>query len=135
MFGAYNEADTHDVYAIILGNGISNDVRVNTFAVKWDGTVEAANPSQTRLNMGIDAGVTASFSCSANAVTTKEITFNKTFASAPNVVVGFYSTSTAAAFGGLAVAVKDITTTGCTAVVFNNTSTGRSPQIEWIAVG
>lgn len=85
-------------------------------------------------NLGITAG-SVSVEAKANAYTDVSISFGNTYSSAPTVVVGFYSTSTAAAFGGLTVAVHSITTTGCKARVFNNTSSGRSPSVHWIAVG
>ena len=85
---------------------------------------------------GVCSGVSDTIAASANAVTTTNISFpSGYFSAAPNVVVGFYSMSTAAAFGGLTCAVKNITTTGADVVVFNNTSSARSPQVEWIAFG
>ena len=83
----------------------------------------------------IKSGVTTTMSCPGNMATTQNVFFGTTFVSAPHVVVGFYSTSTASAFGGLACAVQNIDTVKCTVVVFNNTSSTREPQIEWIAVG
>ena len=71
----------------------------------------------------------------ANSYHDFTVTFNHTYTSYPHVVVGFYSTSTAAAFGGLSCAVNSITKTGCKIRVFNNTSTARSPGVEWIAIG
>lgn len=38
--GTYNEIDTNDTYALIIGNGTADTARSNAFAVKWDGTVD-----------------------------------------------------------------------------------------------
>lgn len=74
-----------------------------------------------------------------NAVTTYPssgyVSFGHTYSSAPDVVVGFYSTSSAASFGGLTIAVSEVTTTGFKVKVFNNTSTDRAPGFYWIAMG
>lgn len=71
----------------------------------------------------------------ANGYKDFTVTFGHTYTSPPHVVPGFYSTSTAAGLGGLSCAVNSITTTGCTIRVFNNTSSARSPAVEWIAIG
>lgn len=54
--GTYNVEDTatttthpdglaaHGAYALIVGNGTSDSARSNAFAVRWDGTMEAAKP-------------------------------------------------------------------------------------------
>lgn len=76
-----------------------------------------------------------SVTTAANSYKDFTVSFGHTYSSAPNVVVGFYSTSTASGFGGLSCAVNSKTTTGCTIRVFNNTSTGRAPGVEWIAIG
>lgn len=85
-------------------------------------------------NLGITSGK-ANVNATANAYTDVSISFGKTYTEVPIVVVGFYSNSTAAAFGGLAVAVNSITTTGCNVRVFNSTSTGRTPEVRWVAIG
>lgn len=77
--------------------------------------------------------VSQSISAAANAVTTYTVTFPNPYDVAPIVVACFYSTSTAAAFGGLSLSVSAITTTSFTVKIFNNTGTGRSPGLFWIA--
>ena len=74
-----------------------------------------------------------SISASANAVTTHTVTFPIPYAASPIVTACFYSTSAAAAFGGLSLSVSAITTTSFTVKIFNNTSTGRTVGIFWIA--
>lgn len=63
------------------------------------------------------------------------VTFGHTYGAAPAVVVGLYSTSTAAAIGSISVAVTSVTTTGFTARLFNAGTTDRSPGFYWIAMG
>lgn len=77
--------------------------------------------------------VAQSIDASPNSVTTHTVTFPTPYDEAPIVVACFYSTSVAAAFGGLSIAVSAITTTSFTVKIFNNTGTGRTPGIFWIA--
>lgn len=62
-----------------------------------------------------------------------DITFPFTFKSTPNVIACFLSTSTEADFANCLIAVSSRTTTGAKIRVFNNSSSGRSPDIFWIA--
>lgn len=39
MQGKYNVEDAEDKYALIIGNGTSNDNRSNTIAIDWDGNI------------------------------------------------------------------------------------------------
>lgn len=87
------------------------------------------------VKTGQIAAGSVSMSAPKNAYTDVSISFGKTFASAPNVVVGFYSASTSYTYGNVAVSVHTITTTGCKARVFNASATDRTPIIEWIAFG
>lgn len=77
--------------------------------------------------------VSQSISATANAVTSHTVTFPIPYAVSPIVTACFYSTSTAAAFGGLSLSVSAITTTSFTVKIFNNTGTGRTVGIFWIA--
>ncbi|HAQ52008.1 MAG TPA: hypothetical protein DCR12_04525 [Lachnospiraceae bacterium] len=44
VIGKYNESDTHDIYAFIIGNGTGDSYRRNGFTVKWDGTAQLGAP-------------------------------------------------------------------------------------------
>lgn len=77
--------------------------------------------------------VAQSISATANAVTSYTVTFPIPYEASPIVTACFYSTSTAAAFGGLSLSVSAITTTSFTVKIFNNTGTGRTVGIFWIA--
>lgn len=63
-----------------------------------------------------------------------QVTFNKTFSSAPVVVVGMMSASTAYGVGSVSVSAHSITATGFTARIFNDNTSARSPYIHWIAM-
>ena len=43
VFGKYNEEDSNDDYALIIGNGTADNARSNAYAQKWDGTHVFAN--------------------------------------------------------------------------------------------
>lgn len=62
-----------------------------------------------------------------------EVTFDEPFPAAPNVVACLNS-SGGYGVGSLSVGVFSITTTGFTARVFNNDTSGRGPDVEWIAI-
>lgn len=85
----------------------------------------------TRGSRGQDTNVPA------NGYKDVNITFGRTYSSAPTVVVGLASTSTASSFGRVNVVVKadSVTTTGCTIRLFNDDSSVRSPGFRWIAIG
>lgn len=84
---------------------------------------------------GVQSGIETGNRAEANAYTDKAVTFPKTFAEAPVVVVSFATDSTAAAMGGLSVSAINRTTTGFTIRFFNNTNTARVPPVSWIATG
>lgn len=59
--------------------------------------------------------------------------FQTPFSNPPTVVIGFVSTSSAAAFGKCSVAVVDVTKTGFTFRFFNGDDSNRNPKFNWIA--
>lgn len=61
------------------------------------------------------------------------VTFAEPFPAAPNVVACLNS-SGGYGVGSLSVGVFSITATGFTARVFNNDTSGRGPDVEWIAI-
>ena len=83
----------------------------------------------------IDAG-TASLSSTvaSGAYRDVAVSFHKTFETAPNVVVGFQSTSTGATFGRCCCSAHSITTTGFTIRMFNGDTAARQPAFYWIAM-
>ena len=62
------------------------------------------------------------------------VTFNVTFTNDPVVFPVIYSTSTSGDIGSLTVSAINITTTGFTLRIFNNSSNQRTPATRWLAV-
>ena len=88
--------------------------------------------------LGIEHGSVASMAIAGSATSTLEVTFPRAFASAPDVVCTFDSSSIASFSGRwdyLTLTVYNITATGFTIRVHNGTSTSFSPGIRWIAIG
>ena len=83
----------------------------------------------------IETGTITGSSVSAGSYGDYSPTFTKAFHSAPIVIACFQSTSTAGAFGKCTLGVVSTTTTGFTVRVFNGDSSGRGPNINWIAIG
>lgn len=63
------------------------------------------------------------------------ITFPVAFKGVPTVIPAFSSTSTAHSFGRATLSAHSITKSGCKIRVFNNDTTGRQPDVLWIATG
>lgn len=81
----------------------------------------------------VQSGEISSTSVTSGAYVDKSVNFDTPFASAPRVVVGFKSTSTAGTFGRCCCAVSAVSATGFTVRIFNGDSATRAPNIEWIA--
>lgn len=86
-------------------------------------------------NCGVLSGIESGNTANANAYTDKAVTFPQAFAEVPVVVACFATDSTAAGMGGISVSVAARSTTGFTLRLYNNTGTGRTPPVAWIAVG
>lgn len=127
--GKYNYGNSD--YAFMVGNGNSSSNRSNAFAVTWDG--KAIIGSKT---IQPESGyVGQSTPVPAGGYLNVTVSFAHTHASAPAVVVGLLSTSTAGAIGSISVAVASVTTTGFTARLFNSGNTDRSPGFYWLTLG
>ena len=88
--------------------------------------------------LGVEHGCIASMTLTGSATSTLEVTFPRAFASAPDVVATFDSSSISSFSGRwdyLTLTVYNITATGFTIRVHNGTSTSFTPGIRWIAVG
>ena len=83
----------------------------------------------------IQHGTKSLGSCAANAYTDIGVTFDVAYSSAPHVVACLHTTSTAATIGSITLAVTSEDANGFTLRVFNNTSSSRSPNCHWIAIG
>lgn len=51
VIGKYNESDTNDTYAFIVGNGTGDNNRRNSFTVKWDGTAQLGAPPVNNMDI------------------------------------------------------------------------------------
>ena len=88
--------------------------------------------------LGVEHGSIASMTLTGSATSTLNVTFPRAFASAPDVVATFDSSSISSFSGRwdyLSLTVYNITATGCTIRVHNGTTTSFTPGIRWIAVG
>ena len=82
----------------------------------------------------LDVGSISGSSVTAGSYKDYNVTFNKVFSVIPKVVASFQSTSTAGAFGRCTLGIVSTSTTGFTVRVFNGDSSGRGPNIDWVAV-
>lgn len=82
----------------------------------------------------IQGGSVTAIEVPANSYTDVSVTFAKPFSSAPSVICGIYSSSTAGAIGSFTVSAINITATGFTARYFNNSSSARTPAGRYIAI-
>ena len=142
-------ADSSGAFAGILAD--YDDGNTNTTADIEVGA--GANGSYCRItsddniiqgDMDIDGKLTAgsldcgsgTFSTFSSAYGDKTVSFNKTFATAPNVVacltVG--AGTTAANNGELCITVLSVSTTDFTVRCFNNTGSSKTPGFNWIAL-
>lgn len=115
---------------VIFGMDGSGGAYADLDAVPW------------RNALGIRAGSVAALGNTAGgAYKDKSVSFGTElggayeFASAPVVVVGFKSDSSAGTFGRCCVSAHSVTTTGFTLRFFNGDSSNRNPEFYWIAIG
>lgn len=141
----YDLIDTNGNHGFSV-NGETLEINTGPFTLsRNEGTVTEAGTLLNAVNLTdnideiatshFDSGVTAGISVAAGAFEDVAITFSQSFTTAPSVVVGFLSSSTAPTFGSCSVAVNSVTTSGFTIRVFNNDSATRAPAVEWIAFG
>ena len=103
------------------------------------GIAQIGDGSGTLLELlGVEHGSIASMTLTGSATSTLNVTFPRAFASAPDVVATFDSSSISSFSGRwdyLTLTVYNITATGFTIRVHNGTTTSFTPGIRWIAVG
>lgn len=131
--GEYNKLDTAEgtpsgnrgKYVFIAGNGTSNTARSNAFAVDWYGKLYTKQ---------IQAGSISGTAIASGNVRTETVTFQQSMSATPIVVASLISSSTSADIGSISVGVHDVSSTGFTCKIFNNSGSSRSPAVNWIAV-
>lgn len=105
----------------------------------YGGIAQIGNGSGNLLELlGVEHGSIASMTLAGETTSTKTVTFPRAFATAPDVVATFDSSSISSFSGRwdyLTLTVYNITATGFTIRVHNGTSTSFAPGIRWIAVG
>lgn len=97
--------------------------------------LQVSERTASQQGIGIDCGYVQGSSVAANSYADYQVDFNFGFANTPIVVVGFYTGSTAGAFGRCCCSVTTKNTWGFTIRVFNGDTTSRSPSLQWIAIG
>lgn len=97
-------------------------------------SVKALQSKILRQILNLEAGRLTGADVPANNYLDRAISFTKPFDAAPIVVPQIQSTSTSATMGSITVSAINITKTGFTVRVFNNTSAQRSPAISWVAI-
>lgn len=117
-----------------------NDTRYsNPVTLMVDGSGDpyvTLNRSAWLRALGICSGSVAALgNTAASAYKDKSVSFGMTYSSAPNVIVGLQSDSTAGTFGRCSVSAHSVTTTGFTLRFFNGDSSNRNPSFYWIAIG
>ena len=126
VLGKYNECDSNNLLEV--GYGTASTPK-NIFAVDIDGNVIAEN-----VPAMMECGQITVSNVASHSYADYQVTFTKTFSSAPIVVVGMMSSSTGHGSGSVSVSAHSITTSGFTARIFNNDTSARSPYIHWIAM-
>ena len=103
---------------------------VNNNAALGPGNIEINNMSVMAVQSG-----KFSVSIPAEGWVEQPITFPRSFNSPPIVIPIFESTSSAGEFGECNIAVNSITATGAKIKMFNAGTTGRAPNVFWVALG
>ena len=119
------------------------DVEVNGTSVVTDRVAEVELKTvngQSLLGSGaislpqIRKGYKSLGEVAANSYRDVAVTYSPAMSGTPNVVISMVSTSTSPTMGGIAVSAINSSASGFTCRVFNNTSSARSPAIEYIAI-
>ena len=85
-------------------------------------------------NADIQKGRVAALSCPANTITEHKLVFPKAFTVAPRVMLTLNSSTESPKYGSVLPFTTNITSTGCTIRVANNSDTTFIPNIEWFAI-
>ena len=127
----------------IQGSGGVTDVEVNGTSVVTDGVAEVEIKTingQSLVGSGnialpqIRKGYESLGTIPANSYQDIPITFSSAMAGSPAVICSMVSTSTSPTMGSIAVSPINVSASGFTCRVFNNTSNPRAPGCEYIAI-
>ena len=113
--------------------GVSSDssgiqLEMTTSASRADLLLDGVGVYPTHGKVGQDTSI------AANSYHDYSVSFGHTYASAPNVQLTIYTTSTATTFD-CDIYLTSVSTTGFTARIFNRENASRSPGFHWKAIG
>lgn len=100
-----------------------------------NGGTGAESSADALAALGIQTGRMFFDNLRANTYRDVNVTFSQPYTTAPNVVPGLNTTSTAWQSGRISVSALNITNTGFTCRVYNADSVTRAPSVAWIAIG
>lgn len=100
-----------------------------------NGGTGGTSVAAARVGLGIQSGRVAAADIAASTYRDVRVTFGTPYATAPNVVPGLNSSSTAWQSGRISVTALNITTAGFTMRIYNADTVTRAPAASWIAVG
>ena len=123
VIGKLNIEDSAGTYAFIIGNG--GNSRSNALSVDWNGKMYTKQ---------IQAGSISGTDIASGSIRTATVNFPQSMSATPIVVASLISSSTSADIGSISVGVHDVSSTGFTCKIFNNSGSSRSPAVNWIAV-
>ena len=97
-------------------------------------TVSGGIATAENLPAMVECGIKAGATTPANSYQSFQITFSKTFTSAPVVTATIQATSSSVDFNKTQISVYSITTSGFYIRVYNGMSSQIAPNISWIAM-
>lgn len=152
--GGYRDYDRMNIFTVDWGGNVAirkyDDRSASSFGtLTVDGVVTANSDIVALGNVMATGEVTGSniFKLAHGKITDNNapangyqsigpVSYSSTgFTSAPHVIIGFESTSTASGFGRCSCSAYNVTATSFYARIFNADTTSRSPNLVWIAIG
>lgn len=129
--GTYNEEDDQDTYAVIIGNGTTENSRSNALTVDWNGVIDTANGTVPVFPLFDVVSVNKTFTVSANS------TQNQSFAPAAADVPSGYTRVGLCGWNTANGNVFIVTCTGTT-ITFGNKSSSNitctNAQVDWLYI-
>lgn len=135
VFGKFNDNQTYN--ALEVGWGTSDSDRKNILELRNNGNLTVTGEVHGSNIFKLAHGEITDNNAPANGYQSiGPVSYSSTgFTSAPHVIIGFKSSSTASGFGRCSCSVYNVTATSFYCRIFNADTTSRSPDLEWIAIG
>lgn len=127
-----------ETYSLPISSSTAASYDILTTKNLLNTTISGTDPVNYQINLGeahIETGFLDLTEATKNSVTTTTVSFKTSFSLIPIVVGCFQSSSSAAAHAAIDYSISNRSTTGFTVKVFNNSSSDRSPNFLWIAIG